>query len=227
MNDHVHINGDEELAAPDSISVSLIRLLDGTMIDPATREPIVSPLASGDANENESENKDEYTPPPVSPIELDIVAQDRKSIMDLTLTPRQLAMVNNVLVLTLWGMPEDEIATCSNCSVEQVQQIRGLDEYASMKQALTIGLYAAVSETVQGKLTLASLTATDRVVETLNSKSGDLRLNAAKDVLDRSGFRPADRVEHVHSIGNDAELTIRVTRDSDKDDIPTIDMEPV
>lgn len=224
MNDHVTI-GNEEVEAPIAISVSLLRLRDGTMIDPETREPVASPLQE-DSPKSEDHN-DGYVPPPASPLELDIVAQDRKSIMDLTLTPPQMAMVNNVLVLTLWGMPDDEIATCSSCSVDNVQQIRGLDEYASMKQSLTIGLYAAVNETVQGKLTLASLTATDRVVETLEANSTELRLAAAKDVLDRSGFRPADRVEHVHTIGNDAELTIRVTRDSDKDKIPTIDLETV
>lgn len=206
------------------ISVSLLRLQDGTLIDPLTREPMN--VITKEVNNKEDE---EDIPPTyeVDPSSLNLKALERRSIMDLKLSPSHMAVINNVLVFTVWGMPDDEIATVCNCDVFDIEKIRQLDEYSQMQGALTEGMFAAIANDVQGRLTLASLTAADRIVQGLNSKSGDIRMAAAKDILDRSGHRAADRVEHIHSFGEEAELTIRVTHDSDKDDIPTIDLKSI
>ena len=48
------------------------------------------------------------------------------------------------------------------------------------------------------------------------------RMAAAKDVLDRAGHRPADVIEHKHSL--EGGLTIEYI--DHKDEIPTIDITP-
>jgi hypothetical protein len=40
----------------------------------------------------------------------------------------------------------------------------------------------------------------------MNGKDGDRSLAAAKDILDRSGFRPSDRVEHVHKFEDELRI---------------------
>jgi hypothetical protein len=54
-----------------------------------------------------------------------------------------------------------------------------------------------------------------------------MRFDAAKDVLDRNGHRPADRANLALNInGFDDELVIRVVRESERPSIPTLNVKP-
>ena len=153
---------------------------------------------------------------------LNVVATSRRSIMDLKLPPKQMAFVNNILVYTLFGLPVDEIAMQCSCSQETVLMVRGLEEYKRVYDALVDALRAAYAGSVQGILAAAAPNAARKMVKKMKDKSGDIALAAVKDVLDRTGHRPADRVEHVHSLA-DGELRIRVIKQSDNS-IPTLDL---
>src|SRR5215471_4225912 len=126
-------------------SVRMIRLKDGTLIDPMTRQPISSAMADDridsdggsaqGAGAAETSLVGDSTPVTVAPIA-------RRSLLDLTLDRHQMAVINNVLVYTLWGLPDDEIATQCNCTVPDVHVVRSLDEYTTMHDSLVAGLRA-------------------------------------------------------------------------------------
>lgn len=212
------------------ISVNLIRMADGTLIDPLTREPINSALQGTKKSakvDEPDEVEDEVEEDDDDEVELVITPTERRSVMDLALAPAQMAVINNVLVYTLWGLPDDEIALQCNCSPHQVRIVRDLDDYKRMYNALMQGLRDAYLQTVHGIFAEAAPKAAKGMVRNLRHKSADISLAAHKDILDRSGFRPADKVEHTHNIGNGSELVIRVIRQGDADNIPTLDLEKI
>lgn len=208
-------------------SVHLIKLADGTLIDPSTREPVHSALQSkkelpGEPNAEEDVEADEQE----EDFSAVVVPTARRSVMDLSLPPAQMAMINNILVYTLWGLPDDEISMQCNCSVHHIHVIRDLDDYKRMHGALIDGLRAGYTDTVQGLIQDAAPKAARGIINDMKSKSADIRLAARRDILDRAGHRPADKVEHTHNIGNGSELVIRVIKQNDSNAIPTLDLTP-
>lgn len=208
-------------------SVQLIRLADGQLIDPLTREPInakpaVKPaqrtatLVEETEDDIEDEDDEEVSDMLIRPTA-------RRSIMDIALNKQQMAMINNVLVYTLYGLPDDEVAIQCNCAVHNVHVIRDLDDYRRMYDALIDGLRSAYSSTVQGIIQDAAPVAARSIVRKMKNKSSDISMAAIKDVLDRAGHRPADRVEHSHSFG-EGELVIRVIQQNDEKSIPTLEL---
>lgn len=207
--------------------VKLIRLVDGTLIDPLTRlpmnttqKPSESPSGATTGDDSESDDDDVED-------QLQIVPLHRRSVMDMNLSPQQMAMVNNVLVYTLWGLPDDEVALQCNCTIHQVQVVRALDDYSKMKDGLIEGLKAAYSNSVQGIIAEAAPRAARGMIRNLRSKSPDIQQSAMKDILDRAGHRPADRVEHTHNIGSGSELVIRVIKQTESDALPVLDLEAI
>lgn len=210
----------------EGIGVQLIRLADGTLVDPLTRAPInkqVSPPSKGSQPDDETESDEDEMDE--NDVELVIQPTERRSIHDLSLNAAQMAVVNNVLVYTLWGLPLDEIAIQCNCTMAQVEAIRDMDEYKSMHEYLIEGLRTAYSSTIHGMIAEAAPQAARKLIRNIKSKSADISMTAVKDVLDRAGFRPADKVEHTHNIGNGSELVIRILKDSERDVIPTLDLD--
>lgn len=205
-------------------SVKLIRLADGSLIDPLTRIPVSSTPRSAPEEPEEREEAPDDDSDPDEHVQLQLVPVSRRSIMDLSLSPAQMAVINNVLVYTIWGLPDDEIATQCNCTTQQVRTLRDLDDYKRMYDALIAGLREAYTATVQGIFAEAAPRAAAGVVRKMRHKSADIALAAKKDILDRAGFRPADKVEHNHSFGNGSELVIRIIKQSDADNLPTLDL---
>lgn len=196
------------------ISVNLLRLADGTLIDPLTRVPVTGSQSLGVDEE----------PSSLSSTPVSITPDVRRSLLDLTLSHQQMAFVNNVLVYTLWGLPDDEIATVCGCSAVDVQIVRDLKEYGEMHDGLMDGIRRAYIATAHGIIASAADTAAGIVVNALRSKSPRMQMEAAKDVLDRSGHRPADHQSLNLKIGDEDSLVIRVVRESEKPRIPTIDL---
>jgi hypothetical protein len=205
------------------ISVRLIRLADGTLIDPQSRQPVSSSPRRDELSPSDSviedggvEDQDLGTVVPLS----------RRSLLDLTLNAQQMAVVNNVLVYTLWGLPDDEIAIQCNCTTDDVAVVRDLDEYAKMRDALIGGVRATYTATAHGVISKSAVAAANVVVSGLRSSSKRMAFDAARDILDRSGHRPADHASISINLnkGTDDQLVIRVVREADRPKIPTLDM---
>lgn len=210
------------------ISVRFIRLADGTLIDPLSRQPIASPRRDPDGSSPDSEVEDDGVASVGSSVPPNdaIVPLSRRSLLDLTLNAQQMAVVNNVLVYTLWGLPDDEIAIQCNCTTNDVNVVRDLDEYEKMRDALIGGIRASYTATAHGVISKNAVTAANVVVSNLRSGSKRMAFDAARDILDRSGHRPADHASISINLnkGTDDQLVIRVVREADRPKIPTLDM---
>lgn len=207
-------------------TVHMIRLADGTLIDPLTRAPL-APAPSASESEVDSDggsSSEVSSQEPSAPAT--IVPLARRSLLDLTLNKQQMAFVNNVLVYTLWGLPDDEIAIQCSCTVPDVLTVRDLDEYRRMHDALLAGMRHAYTSSAHGIISENAVAAARVVVSGLRSKSARAAFDAAKDILDRSGHRPADHATINVNLGKEADdaLVIRVVRESDRPVIPTVDL---
>lgn len=201
------------------IAVQMLRLHDGTLIDPQTKEPIAAQFSS-----KKDEQKEDVPDELIELADIALHPTVRRSIHDLGLDAKQMAFINNVLVYTLWGLPDDEIAIQCNCTINQVHFVRGLDDYKRMYGGLVEGLQAAYAGSVQGAFHSAAPRAAAQLVASMKSKASDIAFAAARDVLDRAGHRPADRVEHNHTIRGEGELVIRIIKQSDQDAIPSMEL---
>lgn len=201
----------------DAKSVTLLRLADGTLIDPLTRSPIAGAEEGGGVE----------TEQPPATIADTITPTVRRSLHDLKLSKHQMAIINNVLVYTLWGLPDDEIAIQCSCSLSDVHSVRELGEYGYMHDALIAGLRVNYMASAHGIISNAAEHAAKVVVNAARKSSGRMQFDAARDILDRSGHRPVDHASvqvNINDAGDD--LVIRVVRESEKPRIPTIDMSP-
>lgn len=209
------------------ISVHLFRLADGTLIDPLTRQP-VAPHVPGPVDDERNLSGvegdgvgfvDAQTDNTIAPLE-------RRSILDLTLNAQQMAVINNVLVYTMWGLPDDEIAIQCGCTLQEVHTVRDLQEYNQMRDALIGGIRASYTSSAHGVISKSAVAAAQAVVHTLRNGSSRMKFDAARDILDRSGHRPADHAGISINLnkGTDDQLVIRVVREQDRPHIPTLDI---
>jgi len=132
--------------------------------------------------------------------------------------------VGAVLSYTLFGLDDEEIAIATKLTVEQVGRIKMGDAYTHMHEQIVRTVLDSETDVVRELLAKNAKRAASTMVEALDAGNRADRMAAAKDILDRSGHRPADVVEHRHRV--DGGLVIEyVRRDGDK--VPTIDMEGI
>lgn len=151
----------------------------------------------------------------------DLVVQTRRKIADLPAVPRTINVVNAVLAYELFGLSKSEIALALNTTVEQVDAIQHLPAYSEMLSAIKESIIEAQAEEVRGLLQTHARNAAQVMVDELDGPSPERRMLAAKDVLDRTGHRPADRVEHLHKVSGG--LRIEIVK-ADPTKLPTIDI---
>ena len=153
-----------------------------------------------------------------------IVVSARRKLNDLPEVPRTMNAVGAVLSYTLFGLDDEEIAIATKLTVEQVGRIKMGDAYTHMHEQIVRTVLDSETDVVRELLAKNAKRAASTMVEALDAGNRADRMAAAKDILDRSGHRPADVVEHRHRV--DGGLVIEyVRRDGDK--VPTIDMEGI
>lgn len=148
------------------------------------------------------------------------IARVRMTLAELPLPTKAMNAVSVVLMYTLVGISKAEIATATGMSLEQVERIQSGDAYQKMHSSIVESILDEDSDDVRTLLAAHSKAAARRVVSLVQSGDEVVALAAAKDTLDRSGHRPADRVI-VEGMG---QLTIRVIHDEKSP--PTLDITP-
>lgn len=163
--------------------------------------------------------------------EIGTTLDDIQNVLDNLVVTRTLADVNlpfeqmNVFMLVtaykLWGLNSFAIGKLLNVAPERIDNMLSSEVHDELRLQLAEAIRAAETATVHGYLAQHAITAATTIVAGLRNKSADIRVATAKDVLDRAGFRPVDRVEH--SMKFEDELRIRIIRD--EAEIPTINLE--
>jgi hypothetical protein len=165
------------------------------------------------------EEETEETSTTLNPAKLVIPVQ--KKLRDLPENTRTMNGISAVLCYSLFGLSDDDIAEAIGTTVERIENIKKFPSYTLMRTDIITNVINAEQGDVRELFVKHSRKAVGVVVEAMDAKRTTDRLKAAGDILDRSGFRPADVVEHRHKL--EGGLTIEVVR---KDSVmPAIDME--
>lgn len=189
-------------------------LADGTKIDPTTGKAIKEKKAQS------------FVEVPSGIDAQQLVARTRKTVAELPLPPEQLSGVALVAFYTLFGLPDAEIAIATNSrlSIPQIKQIRELDAYKDFMTTAKDNILNTAVDQVREKFQKHAINAANKVIELAQSENEVLAFKASQDVLDRSGHRPADVVEHRHKM-EDA-LNIVFIHKNEGQEVPTIDVTP-
>jgi len=146
----------------------------------------------------------------------------KRKVSDLPEAPQMMNAVAVVLAYALYGLDDEAIAEVSKLSVEQVERIRKCDPYTQMYDAVVRSVMDAETDVVREFIAKNAKNAAQIMVEALGAGNRSDRMAAARDILDRSGHRPSDVVEHRHSV--DGGLVIEYVKRNDEK-MPTINME--
>jgi hypothetical protein len=151
-----------------------------------------------------------------------IVTAARRKLSELPEVPRTMNAIGVVLSYTLFGLDDEEIAIATGLSVDQIGRIKVGDPYTQMHQAVVQTILDSETSVVRELFTKNARNAAQVVVRAMEEGTRADRIAAAKDILDRSGHRPSDVVEHRHRV--DGGLVIEIVR-RDGAQLPTIDMD--
>lgn len=186
-------------------------LADGTRIDPTTGKAI------------KGQKKQRMIEVPAPSEAQAMIVRARKTVADLPMPPEQMTAVGVVAFYTLFGLDDNSIAIATNhkLTIEQIKNIRALDVYREFMQEARKTVMEADAENVRHVLAERARDAANRVIEHMESENDVLSFKAAQDILDRTGNRPADIVEHRHTMEN--ALQIVVTRRDSKSEVPALE----
>jgi hypothetical protein len=130
--------------------------------------------------------------------------------------------VGVVLSYTLFGLDDEEIAIATGMSVDQIGRIKVGDPYTQMHEAIVRTVLDSETDVVRELFIKNAKSAANVVVRAMDEGTRADRMAAARDILDRSGHRPSDVVEHRHRM--DGGLVIEIVK-RDSTQLPVIDME--
>ena len=159
--------------------------------------------------------------PNTEQIKREVVAA-RKRISDLPVPPAQMNTISVILSYTLFGISDEDISAVLHLPTENILTIKTSDAFKDLQDTFVKNIIESDLADVRGMFVEKSRVAASKMFDLMDSESESIRTVAAKDVLDRSGQRPVDVVEHRHKV--EGGLTIQYIEKSE--DIPIIDITP-
>ena len=152
-----------------------------------------------------------------------LIVNTRRKVSDLPEVPKTMNAVGVILSYTLFGLDDEEIAIATRLPVLQIGKIKLSDAYTQMYDGIVRTVLDRETDVVRELLQKNATGAAMVMVEALESGNRGDRMAAAKDILDRSGHRPSDVVEHRHRM--DGGLVIEIVKREPTSNAPIIDME--
>lgn len=190
-----------------------LQLADGTYINPFDGSVIKPPGAKA--------SKPKYVEIPSGSEAQAMVARSRRAVGDLPLPPQQMNVVALIVTYTMWGLTDEDIALTTSLSTAQVKNIKTLTAYTTMLDDVMSGVLQHETTNVRNFFQQNAMTSAQKIVDLAEDADGALGFAAARDVLDRAGHRPADVVEHRHSMEN--ALRIEVVRKTEDTIVPILE----
>lgn len=188
-----------------------LKLADGTLIAPNGKvvKKVVEPSSMIEVPSQTSAQR--------------LVAATRRKLADLPALPTQMNVVSVVLMYTMLGINDSEIAVATGMSVEQIESLKAHDIYSRVQEEVGKNIILQDQSEIQSIIQRNAKNAAVKIAALMESDMEDIALRAAKDTLDRGGFRPADVVEHKHSMSGG--LVIEVIKRDQSAKFPTITIE--
>jgi hypothetical protein len=185
-------------------------------------------LADGRVVYPEGEISTGFSPPeggvevPSGPEAQRIVTAARRKLSELPEVPQTMNAVSVILSYTLFGLDDEEIAIATKLTTTQISRIKQGDAYTQMHDAVVRSVLDSETNVVRELFVKKAKQAAEVVVRAMEEGTRADRMAAARDILDRSGHRPSDVVEHRHRM--DGGLVIEIVR-RDGVVVPTIEMD--
>lgn len=132
----------------------------------------------------------------------------QRTLADIPNDAAQMKPIMLVLAYVMWGLDAASLARHLDLEVEQVETIMNTDLFSRMKKETLEAIRYAEASSIHGYLSNKALTAAQVIASKLSSKNDDIAMAAAKDVLDRSGYRPVDRTEHVMKFEDEMRIVV-------------------
>jgi hypothetical protein len=199
----------------------LLVLADGTKIDKATGEVIRDTVSNPellDVDETVDvsvEGEDEIA-------EIKKLLPVNRHMNDLPGDINSTRAIGLITALTLFGINDREISHICSTEMEKIVAIKQSERYTDMLNGVIENVMRAQSDNIRAIFVNNAKEAANHIVSGLRSKVPEVRHMAAKETLDRGGFRPVDVVEHrvrhenelkiVH-IRGDAEKSVTIEAD--------------
>lgn len=136
----------------------------------------------------------------------DKIARANRRLSDLPTLPAQMNTLNVVMMYSLWGLGDQDIALAINLTVEQVQHIKSNEIYSRVLDEMVKSVLAQDQDRIRAVINEHAVSAITKVGSLVDSEDDDIALRASRDILDRAGHRPADIIE----IRNKMEQTLRI-----------------
>jgi hypothetical protein len=163
------------------------------------------------------------------PTHSEAVAQVEKvsrKLSDLPDVPERMTAISVVLTYHMFGLEDSDIAIALGMRVEQVTNIKMLEAFTELQEAVIKNMVTSTKGAVQDILEQGAVRAAKRTQHLMeHAEAESVQLSAAKDILDRTGHRPADVIE----IRNKMESTLKIEHiiRTDEEHAPVIDVTPI
>ena len=177
----------QEGAAANPVSPSLLQLANGQQLDLTTGKLVgADRAASGASPSSEGPSR--------------IVT--RRSLLDLPLQGPQMRTMAAVASMALWGLADQDTAELFGVAPEKIIALKNEAVYQSFFRQLLKSVLDSEMEEVREDIAKTARSAVEKVKQILSDpdSSQHTMLKAAQDLLDRSGLRAADIVEHRHTV---------------------------
>lgn len=139
----------------------------------------------------------------------------RRNIDELPAPTNILNVCGAVMLYTIYGIGDREIATALKCSVMDIEDIRANPAYGEYLELLGTEIISTESDNLTHRLAAYAHGALDTVAHvSRHGKMETNRLRASVDILDRGGFAPKQVAEKQISLKN--VLRIQVMDDAGK-----------
>lgn len=144
----------------------------------------------------------------------------RRNINELPAAPNIMTAIGAIMLYTMFGVGDREIATALNCSVIDIEDIRAHSAYSEYLELIGQEIISAESDNITHRLAAYAHGALDTVAHvSRNGKMENNRLRASIDILDRGGFAPKAVAEKQISLKNVLRIQVmddgKKTRDMD------------
>ncbi len=151
--------------------------------------------------------------------------RQRKFIGDLPAPPKTMNAINVVLMYTMYGLGDDQIAEATGLRGGQVADLRNSEAYMQMQNAMVKAVAECEQGSVRSIISQYAIDAAHKIGELVNSESAAVSLHASKDILDRAGHRPADVVHHNMTMDQTLRIEV-VSKSRAEPDHQLIDITP-
>lgn len=144
----------------------------------------------------------------------------QRTLADVRTSAKQFNPIMLVLAYSMWGLDTTAIARLLEIEEAAVEAVMQNELFTDTRKEILEAIRYAENSTIHGYLSQKAKKAAITMGGMLNSKNIDIKMAAAKDILDRANFRPVDRVEHTHKFEDELRI-VHVTEDA----TPAIEVE--